>query len=189
MLDHAFTTVEQNRMDEEFLENGYIVETISDIDLLVKIRHFIVRTACEILDTPLPSDQVSLLNEIHNIVTVKNLNDFRMALFSKLNQQSWLRPSYFKLGKDLIEKLVGNELAMQNQVNFSIQMPHDASSLIELHSDTFSGETPFPVVQWVPLVDAYETKSMYILPPLYNNAIFPKIRQIIDQKGIECLFN
>ena len=52
---------------------------------------------------------------------------------------------------------------MQNNLNLSIQFPNDESSLLPLHSDTWSGDSPFEVVLWVPLVDCYETKSMFIL--------------------------
>jgi len=60
---------------------------------------------------------------------------------------------------------VGNELAMQLRVNLSIQLPNDDSSLLPVHSDTWSGDSPFEVVVWLPLVDCYNTKSMYLLPP------------------------
>ena len=61
--------------------------------------------------------------------------------------------------------IVGNELVMQNKVNLSIQLPNDDSSLLPIHSDTWSGDSPFEVVVWLPLVDCDTTKSMYILPP------------------------
>ena len=38
-------------------------------------------------------------------------------------------------------------------------MPNDKDSLLDLHSDIYAGESPFQVVVWIPLVDAYETKS------------------------------
>jgi sporadic carbohydrate cluster 2OG-Fe(II) oxygenase len=60
---------------------------------------------------------------------------------------------------------VGNELAMQLRINFSIQLPEDSSSLLPVHSDTWSGDSPYEVVVWLPLVDCYNTKSMYFLPP------------------------
>ena len=53
---------------------------------------------------------------------------------------------------------------MQLKVNLSIQLPEDDSSLLPIHADTWSGDSPFEVVVWIPLVDCYKTKSMYILP-------------------------
>ena len=61
--------------------------------------------------------------------------------------------------------MVGNELAMQMRVNLSIQLPGDTSSLLPTHADTWSGDSPYEVVVWLPLVNCYKTKSMYILPP------------------------
>ena len=57
---------------------------------------------------------------------------------------------------------------MQRRINLSIQMPADDSSLLATHSDVWSGDSPFEVVVWVPLVDVFRTKSMYLLPPSVN---------------------
>ena len=59
--------------------------------------------------------------------------------------------------------IVGTEIAMQNEISLSIQLPNDNSSLLPLHSDTWSGNSPFEVVLWVPLVNCYSSKSMFIL--------------------------
>lgn len=54
---------------------------------------------------------------------------------------------------------------MQLRVNLSIQFPEDDSSLLPVHSDTWSGDSPYEIVVWLPIVDCYKTKSMYLLPP------------------------
>ena len=41
--------------------------------------------------------------------------------------------------QNLLEIIAGNELVMQNRINLSIQFPQDDSSLLALHSDTWSG--------------------------------------------------
>ncbi|MCM0018624.1 MAG: hypothetical protein NBV67_01385 [Tagaea sp.] len=66
-----------------------------------------------------------------------------------------LRPGYFAMGRSRLEPLVGNELAMQNRIDFSIQMPGDKTSLLDIYADVFSGETPYQVVMWTPLVDVH----------------------------------
>jgi sporadic carbohydrate cluster 2OG-Fe(II) oxygenase len=66
----------------------------------------------------------------------------------------WFRPTYFGPARSTIETLVGNELAMQDRVNLSIQLPRDDSSLLPIHADAFGGETPFQVVEWLPLAIA-----------------------------------
>ena len=72
---------------------------------------------------------------------------------------------YYKISKPLLDIILGNELAMQLRVNLSIQLPDDDSSLLPIHSDVWSGDSPFESVVWLPLVDCYKTKSMFILPP------------------------
>ena len=54
---------------------------------------------------------------------------------------------------------------MQLRVSLSIQLPGDDSSLLPVHADTWAGDSSFEVVVWLPLVDCYGTKTMYILPP------------------------
>ena len=63
----------------------------------------------------------------------------------------------------MLENIIENELAMQNNINLSIQLPEDESSLLPIHSDTWSGDSPFESVLWLPLVNCYKTKSMFIL--------------------------
>ena len=53
---------------------------------------------------------------------------------------------------------------MQKGINFSIQLPYDNSSLLTMHADTWSGDSAYEAVIWLPLVNCYKSKSMYILP-------------------------
>ena len=87
----------------------------------------------------------------------------------------------------IIEPLVGNELAMQNRVNLSIQLPEDDSSLLPIHADAFGGETPFQVVEWLPLVDCHSTKSMFILPRPACERVYAEFRKY-EGKGMDTLF-
>lgn len=80
--------------------------------------------------------------------------------------EPWFREAYFSCARSLVETIVGNELVMQRNIGLSIQLPADKSSLLPLHSDSWGSEcSPFEVVLWIPLVDCYRTKSMFILPP------------------------
>ena len=64
---------------------------------------------------------------------------------------------------------------MQKKINLSIQMPKDKDSLLDLHSDIYAGESPFQVVVWIPLVDAYKTKSMFFTKPKFNKKMNDKL--------------
>ena len=52
---------------------------------------------------------------------------------------------------------------MQRKINLSIQFPKDDSSLLPIHSDVWSGCSPYEIVLWIPLVSVSKTKSMFIL--------------------------
>ena len=43
-------------------------------------------------------------------------------------------------------------------------MPKDDESLLDIHADTWSGDSAYETVVWIPLVDCRDTKSMFILP-------------------------
>ena len=88
------------------------------------------------------------------------------------------------MAKPYIEAIAGNELAMQ-KINLSIQLPQDDSSLLAVHSDVWGRATsPFEIVVWVPLVDCYKTKTMYILPPKKKNIVFNKK---VSRKNIQIM--
>src|SRR3546814_15166153 len=98
-------------------------------------------------------------------VAVSAVNALRLHVFNGLNAQPWCRPTYLALGRPVIDAVVGNELAMQNKVNLSIQMPRDETSTLAVHADGWPAETPYAVCEWTPLVDVPDTKAMYIPPP------------------------
>jgi sporadic carbohydrate cluster 2OG-Fe(II) oxygenase len=77
---------------------------------------------------------------------------------------------------------------MQLRVNLSIQFPNDDSSLLPVHADTWSGDSPYEVVVWLPLVNCYGTKAMYILPPS-NTDDLNKNFSIKAGKSSEDLYN
>ena len=57
-------------------------------------------------------------------------------------------------------------------------MPKDESSKLELHADSLSGESKFQIVLWVPLVNVYKTKSMYIFNKEFSKQTLKKIKKI-----------
>jgi sporadic carbohydrate cluster 2OG-Fe(II) oxygenase len=164
VLVETFVPAEDEALAKEFLEKGYVIRDVEDRAALDEMRHHAVMLACDHLECPVPDDDAEFLSSIHERLPVDKLNPLRLAVYRGMNKRNWARPTYFRLAKRAIETLVGNELAMQNRLCLSVQMPNDTSSLLDIHADVFSGETPFQAVQWLPLVDAFATKSMFILP-------------------------
>jgi len=187
-LVESFQLPEENSLTEEFLEQGYVVRGVENIEALDEIRHQVVVLACDHLGCEMPDDEGEFLNHIYKVVNIEKLNDLRMAIYGAINTHSWLRPTYYSLARNVIDALVGNELAMQNKINLSIQLPDDDSSLLGIHSDSFSGETPFQVVEWVPLIDVYDTKAMFLLPPEANRKYIPRFKAILEKGGMDLLW-
>ena len=48
---------------------------------------------------------------------------------------------------------------------------------------------PVRAVQWLPLVDVFETKAMFLLPPAKNREIIPRLRDIMENGGGEAVFD
>lgn len=176
----SFVSDKDKALAAEFMANGYVIRPVDDRPALDAMRRQIVALVCEQLKLPLPNDDGQFLDHIQDRVPVARLNELRLAVYRAMNARAWFRPTYFALGRSIIEGLVGNELAMQNRVNLSIQMPNDDSSVLPIHADAFGGETPFQVVVWLPLVDCIRTKSMFILPYEQNRKILPLMNQFRD---------
>lgn len=184
----AFSAELDASLEEEFLHNGYVIVDVCDPDLLDLIRAATIEYTCRFLAIEPPNDSAQFLNGIHKIVPVDRLNALRLAVYHQLDDLPWFRPTYFRLAQSTLETLVGNELVMQNRVNLSIQYPADDSSLLSLHSDSWSGESPFQVVQWLPLVDVHDTKTMYIMKPAMNRQLAPQMRHMSKDGGSKKAF-
>jgi len=164
VLDWGFLSEQEILSSGEFIETGFLIVDVESNDSLQEIRHTVVDIASSYLGVSANND-ADFLNEFHTGVTVSELNDIRLHLIRSINSGKRFRKHYWTLVRSYLETLVGNELAMQLRINLSIQLPCDDSSLLPVHSDVWSGDSPFEVVAWLPLVDCYGTKSMFILPP------------------------
>lgn len=129
----------------------------------------------------------TFLNSIHRRLEPDALNDLRLAVINGINELPWAREAYFSIARHALERVVGNELAMQRRINLSIQMPGDESSILPVHADVWSGDSPFEVVAWLPLVDCFGTKRMFLLPP-EANARAAKSMAGLGERSTEGLF-
>lgn len=160
-----FLTDFEKALSVEYQEQGYIIRPVVDQEALNWIREQFIKLIQETLGSSIDTDPENLLNRIHEKVTATTLNSFRLSIIRGINSIDEFRAMYFRVARPYLEVLVGNELAMQLRVNLSIQLPGDDSSLLPVHADTWSGDSPFEAVVWLPLVNCYGTKAMYLLPP------------------------
>ena len=179
---------EHIKLAEEFTKTGYIIRPIADNEALARMENIFHRAIIKQFDSTSVDDLSDWLNNTHHYVPVDHLNDFRLKIINTVNSDSTFRSTYFDLARPYLEALVGNELAMQRRVNLSIQFPEDKTALLPVHADTWSGDSPFEVVAWVPLVDCFGTKAMFILPPDANERLNRDFANL-SQGNSERLFN
>lgn len=140
---NSFFSADENDITDTFLKHGYIVSPTEDEAWLSWLKMIVQ-----------PREP-----------TGEDLNEAKLRIMRKLNSEPNARLAYYLLAKNLLHTLVGNELAMQRKFNLNVQVPGDDMNLLPIHADTWTGDSPFQVVLWVPLVDCYKTKAMWILPP------------------------
>ncbi len=102
------------------------------------------------------------LSLLHKYFSKKNINLIRIDCFNEINfnlkWESLLKKIFF----NELRKHLGSDIMVQTKLNLSIQMPNDKSSILNLHSDCWSADSPFQLNLWIPLTDAFETNSMFI---------------------------
>lgn len=139
----SFISSEDAYLTDEFLRDGYVIAQ---------------------------AESYRNLHYLHGLVRpheppVDGLNELKLATMARLNADPEARIAYYGLASGLLSALVGNELAMQKRFNLNVQVPHDEGNLLPIHADTWTGDSPYQVVLWVPFTDCYRTKSLWILPP------------------------
>jgi len=170
--------MKNKNISENYIKSGFIVNKIDKVIELNYLTNFIKRNIANFLNIK-KKDNLNL-NSLHKYVG-KDLNKLRLFLIGKLNKDTKFKNYLFEIAKREIFEIVGNELAMQKNINLSIQCPNDDSSLLPIHSDTWDGNSPFEAVLWVPFVDCYKTKSMFIL----NAKKYVKFEKAYKKKKIK----
>ena len=169
--------IEISKLEKELHKKGYVIDKTPEIKSLNYLQNKVLSLGLNAKPELKKKNKFFKTNEeffenIHKFIKKSELNDFRLKLINGINKDIKFKDNYYKVAKNLLHNLVGNELAMQSKLNLSIQIPNDNSSMLPMHSDVYAGESPFEVVIWIPLtnVDA-STHSMFITDPSSNKKI------------------
>ena len=65
-------------------------------------------------------------------------------------------------------------------------MPNDHTSILSMHSDTLSGQSPYEIVLWLPLTNAFSSNAMFYFDIETSNAIRDDMI-LNEEKGLEFL--
>jgi sporadic carbohydrate cluster 2OG-Fe(II) oxygenase len=144
------------------------------------------------LRTALPGgdgiDDETYINRFHEFADPTKLNDVRVRVGREQGSSEDVRRGVFRcVAKDLAE-LIGVEIAMQRHVNLVLHMPGDTTNLLYLHTDAWSGCSPYEVIAWIPLVDVFGTKSMYVCPRAKGQRHLEALRGGLELPSAEALF-
>jgi len=115
------------------------------------------------------------LSLLHRVISKKYLNKLRLTLFNSINNKlNWEQIVLFLCGDEL-KKKHGSDLLIQSKINLSIQIPNDETSLLPMHTDCNSADTPFQTNVWIPLTNCFKTNSMFLLNENTSRQIMQKI--------------
>jgi sporadic carbohydrate cluster 2OG-Fe(II) oxygenase len=187
-LPTSFYDSEEQFLAESFLNNGYVKNNVFSPLLLDKVRELIIGLVAEHLGHAVIRDPADFLNNIHTLISPHELNELRSTIGKKMNQEKWLRPVYYQLASNALNMVAGNELAMQMQIDLHIQLPGDENVLSPVHAEAWSGDSPFEVAAWLPLVDCRRSKSLFLVPPQASQLLRKEYAGLVG-KGSEDLFS
>lgn len=168
---NSFISPDEQDITDTFLKRGFIVQPAENFDGLSYLRYLVS-----------PHEPAG------------DLNALKLAIMARLNKDAGARLVYYMLATRLLHTLVGSELAMQKKFNLNVQVPGDERNLLPIHADTWTGDSAYQVVLWVPFTDCYRTKSMWILPPGHaekvkvegtSEAMFRRIEPYIEYVNVK----
>ncbi len=164
-MENLYFRSEENEIAAKFLQDGYVIFPLDEAKnaTLSLIRKEIFEFGKAHLNLSSVTEN-EFFDQTHKFVPKDKLNDFKLKVMALVASNFKHHPGIYHLAKTYLDYIVGNELCMQRGLNLSIQLPQDDSALLPLHTDVWSGNSPYEVVLWLPLVDCYRSKSMYVLP-------------------------
>ena len=109
-------------------------------------------------------ENLGSLEDLHRIFDSSNVNAFRLSCFDLINNMKldWAE-IVKKLAFRIIKERIGPDYLIQQKANISIQMPFDKTSILPIHSDCISGESPWQHNLWIPLTRASNTAAMFMV--------------------------
>ena len=175
-----------------FCKNGYLIKKTNNQNSLNYLQNKIFLLLCKSEKKLLKlknKNITTIFQNLHKYIDKKKLNEIRVSAIEGLNKDNKFSKSYYDTGQEMLDGLVGNEIAMQKKINLSIQAPNDQKSMLPMHSDIYAGESPFEVVAWIPLMNVKKSShSMFITNPKFNPIINKEVTQS-NKKTIIKIYN
>lgn len=143
-----------------FESQGYAIFQASNMAPLDELRTKIFDRAKTLV--PYKGEGIEdFFNKFHDYgLKPVELNKFRMDLMGWCNRELRVAQSLHEAFREPISALVGPDVVAQKGTNLVVQPPGDKDQTPTHRDAPISSH--FEVIVWVPLVDVYKTKSMFI---------------------------
>jgi len=145
------------------LAEGFAIVPADNMDHLDRARSDIFKLTREVFKIS-EMNPASGFNNFHRHIescTPGQFNSMRVELIKRITVEVDVSKLVFDAFEETITKLLGPDILAQRGCNLVLQPPGDPNPS-ELHRDA-PANSPYEIVVWVPLVDCYKSKSMYIL--------------------------
>jgi sporadic carbohydrate cluster 2OG-Fe(II) oxygenase len=145
------------------LESGFAI-VVADVQRhLDALRSDVYCLVQEIFEFSDPDPERGL-NDIHKHIEglpLGRLNELRIELIGRITAECDVKERIFSAFEPTLIHLLGPDILAQKNCNLVLQPPGDPNPS-ELHRDA-PANSPYEVVVWLPLVNCFGSKTMYIL--------------------------
>ncbi len=107
-------------------------------------------------------------------LTGAELNRVRLAAVNYFTQTKAAR-EIFRAVEEPLVRLLGPDIAVQKTCNVVVQQPGDTDQA-PIHRDAPSN-SHFELIAWIPLVDVYKTKGMFVLNREHSSRALAKLKR------------
>lgn len=107
--------------------------------------------------------QITSLEQIHSVLNESEINDYRLSAIAFINKSSFKKTFIDKVAP-FFSSVLGEDLAHQKNLNLVLVPPQDKTSILPLHTDTWTGHSEFELVILFPLTPITPEQNMFILP-------------------------
>jgi sporadic carbohydrate cluster 2OG-Fe(II) oxygenase len=150
--------------NSDFFSQGYAIVEADDKGCLDQLRSDIYQHMVDTFGVNSSQDPENGLNNFHNYIdslTAVDVNSLRLDLIQKISSEINFSEMIYRAFEKNIKALLGPDILAQKGCNIVIQPPGDPNPS-EVHRDA-PLNSPYEIVVWVPFVDCYDTKAMYLL--------------------------
>jgi len=169
-------------MNSTFKTNGFEIIPADDLSALNNFQKLIRDISYKLIGEKTNGVVIDDLNSLHKAFkSPEDANSFRLKLTSQLSNQVDTGTKVFEIFRTKLEPLVGPDVLVQKTPNLVFQPP-EYPIPTELHRDA-PANSPYEVIVWLPFVDCFNTKSMYVLDREHSQIAAEHIKQNPNDKN------